>query len=166
MKYDKKSSALSELKAKRQERERRDMERQQKQKQEKARGKQCHVVFSSTHCHVIFFPPKRLPHGKQCHVVFSSTHCHVTFFLAKMILPQILTAGDYHIFSFIPFYNNIVFQGTTPTATGTSQRDRRGGGRDRGRDRVRPRVPQTGVRRGRRPQGQGHDFKNIFADKI
>ena len=38
MKYDKKSSALSELKAKRQERERRDMERMKKQKQEKGKG--------------------------------------------------------------------------------------------------------------------------------
>lgn len=38
MKYDKKSSALSELKAKRQERERRDMERAKKEK-EKSRGK-------------------------------------------------------------------------------------------------------------------------------
>ena len=39
MKYDKKSSALSELKAKRLEKERRERERAQKQKQEK--GKVC-----------------------------------------------------------------------------------------------------------------------------
>ena len=39
MKYDKKSSALSELKAKRQERERRDMERAKKEKEKSKGGK-------------------------------------------------------------------------------------------------------------------------------
>ena len=38
MKYDKKSSALSEVKAKRLEKERRERERAQKQKQEKGKG--------------------------------------------------------------------------------------------------------------------------------
>ena len=48
MKYDKKSSALSELKAKRQERERRDQERAQKQKMEKGKGEKTFIFFMGT----------------------------------------------------------------------------------------------------------------------